>query len=792
MKRVRSEQLQSAVNQLLKRRHYTESELAQRQSFRGSQSAEEMAASMAAQLESGPMNAVSFGVYEPNPSHYDRQFNALRQFVNELRGEERVELQTLMSALSLALCVELALGGWRSAAEAFHGRHVGPVAHTHEQRLLAERLGAALSRQDVGSDTCVRTLTEHKLCVELGVVAHGRLMRHLLQGEHGLLLRAVSTHLRLDVRAQARSSAAGLELYSDGTGGSGGGGASARAGESAAAAGGLTADGDPEMNALPPDEVSLELLQDSIRRVREGPLNAATVCLYGFRDDSTPPGTTTTTTPAGSASGSGAGGTSGVAAAATSTTASSLGVGGNSSNSGVGGGAGGPVIANATSPQPGSSASSAAAAATASTTTTAGSATASATAPPPPSTSSSSSSSFSSSSSSSFVSATAGTASGGGGVCGGGGCGGAGMVGGGSGGPSVPAPPCAAEVAPGMGMLAAGYEDSRVMLWSLGPRKLRTARHNVDVARVNLACDILDDKVVEDSKGSDVKTLRAHSGPVYAVRFLPGGAGLLSCSEDTSVRFWDPRTFTNTAVYQGHAYPVWDVDVSALGLYFCSGSHDRTARLWVPERAFPLRVYAGHVSDVNVVRFHPNGSYVATGSADRTVRLWSTQQGSAARLFTGHRGTVLALAFSPGGRLLASGGEDQRVRLWDIGSGAIVKELRGHSDDITCLSFSPDGSALASGSSDGSVRVWDVRGASTNPGGGGGGSGTGGGGTGSGGGTGAAGGGGGAAFAADVDATEITGAAPSTRICTALNVQFMASNLLLVSAVTRDEPAGGT
>uniref|UniRef100_S4REI8 TAF5-like RNA polymerase II, p300/CBP-associated factor (PCAF)-associated factor n=1 Tax=Petromyzon marinus TaxID=7757 RepID=S4REI8_PETMA len=590
MKRVRSEQLQSAVNQLLKRRHYTESELAQRQSFRGSQSAEEMAASMAAQLESGPMNAVSFGVYEPNPSHYDRQFNALRQFVNaELRGEERVELQTLMSALSLALCVELALGGWRSAAEAFHGRHVGPVAHTHEQRLLAERLGAALSRQDVGSDTCVRTLTEHKLCVELGVVAHGRLMRHLLQGEHGLLLRAVSTHLRLDVRAQARSSAAGLELYSDGTGGSGGGGASAR-----------------KMNALPPDEVSLELLQDSIRRVREGPLNAATVCLYGFK--------------------------------------------------------------------------------------------------------------------------------------------------------SVPAPPCAAEVAPGMGMLAAGYEDSRVMLWSLGPRKLRTARHNVDVARINLACDILDDKVVEDSKGSDVKTLRAHSGPVYAVRFLPGGAGLLSCSEDASVRFWDPRTFTNTAVYQGHAYPVWDVDVSALGLYFCSGSHDRTARLWVPERAFPLRVYAGHVSDVNVVRFHPNGSYVATGSADRTVRLWSAQQGSAARLFTGHRGAVLALAFSPGGRLLASGGEDQRVRLWDIGSGAIVKELRGHSDDITCLSFSPDGSALASGSSDGSVRVWDVRGASTNPGGGGGGSGTGGGGTGGGGGT--------------------------------LNVQFMASNLLLVSAVTRDEPAG--
>ncbi|CAO2636921.1 TAF5-like RNA polymerase II p300/CBP-associated factor-associated factor 65 kDa subunit 5L [Lemmus lemmus] len=222
-------------------------------------------------------------------------------------------------------------------------------------------------------------------------------------------------------------------------------------------------------------------------------------------------------------------------------------------------------------------------------------------------------------------------------------------------------------------LLAAGFDNSCIKLWSLRSKKLKSEPHLVDTSRICLACDTLEEEEEEeDNTGTEMKILRGHCGPVYSTRFLADNSGLLSCSEDMSIRYWDLGSFTNTVLYQGHAYPVWDVDISPYSLYFASGSHDRTARLW---------------------------------SFDRTHSV---------RLFTGHRGPVLALSFSPNGKYLASAGEDQRLKLWDLASGTLFKELRGHTDSITSLAFSPDSGLVASASMDNSVRVWDIRSTSCN------------------------------------------------------------------------------
>ncbi|XP_063297317.1 TAF5-like RNA polymerase II p300/CBP-associated factor-associated factor 65 kDa subunit 5L isoform X1 [Pelobates fuscus] len=266
-----------------------------------------------------------------------------------------------------------------------------------------------------------------------------------------------------------------------------------------------------------------------------------------------------------------------------------------------------------------------------------------------------------------------------------------------------------AEISPDSKFLSCGFDNSCVKLWSLQSKKLQAEEHKVDVSHIRLACDFLEEEADHDQARTEVKILRGHCGPVYRTRFLSDSCGLLSCSEDASIRYWDLASFTNTVLYQGHAYPVWDLDVSPCNLFFASGSHDRTARLWSFDRTYPLRIYAGHLADVDCIKFHPNSNYLATGSSDKTVRLWSTQQGSSVRLFTGHRGPVMALAFSPNGKYLASAGEDQRLKLWDLASGTLYKELRGHSDNINSLSFSPDSSLIASASMDNSVRVWDIR-----------------------------------------------------------------------------------
>ncbi|KAM9712054.1 TAF5-like RNA polymerase II p300/CBP-associated factor-associated factor 65 kDa subunit 5L [Dama dama] len=310
-----------------------------------------------------------------------------------------------------------------------------------------------------------------------------------------------------------------------------------------------------------------------------------------------------------------------------------------------------------------------------------------------------------------------------------------------------------AEVSPDRRLLAAGFDNSCIKVWSPRSKKLNSEPRQVDVSHIHLARDVPEEDE-DDSAGLEMKVLRGHCGPVYGTRFLPDSSALLSCSEDTSIRYWDLGSFTNTVRYQGHAYPVWDLDISPHSLYFASGCHDRTARLWSFDQAYPLRIYAGHVADVDCVRFHPNSNYLATGSTDKTVRLWSTQQGNLVRLFTGHHGSVRSLAFSPSGKYLVSGGEDQRLKLWDLASGTLYKELQGHTDSITSLTFSPDSSLIASASMDNSVRVWDIKGThSCTP--------------------------------ADGSSRELLGVF-TRQMSKVLSVQFMACNLLLVTGITQE------
>ncbi|KAI4554162.1 hypothetical protein MJG53_019461 [Ovis ammon polii x Ovis aries] len=306
-----------------------------------------------------------------------------------------------------------------------------------------------------------------------------------------------------------------------------------------------------------------------------------------------------------------------------------------------------------------------------------------------------------------------------------------------------------AEASPDNNLLAAGFNNSRIKLWSL-TSKFKSKPHQVDVSRIHLTYDTLEVDE-EDRTAKEMKVLQGHCGPVYSTRFLPDSSALLSCSEDTSIRYWDLESFTNTVLYQGHAYPVWDLDISPHSLFFASASYDRTARLWSFDRTYPLRIYAGHLADVDCVKFHPNSNYLATGSTDKTVRLWSAQQGNSLRLFTGHCGPVRCLAFSPNGQYLVSAGEDQLLKLWDLASGTLYKELQGHTDDITSVTFSLDSSLIASASMDNSVRIWDIKSKHNST-------------------------------PANGSSSELLGVYTS-QMSNVLNVQFMAGNRLLVTGI---------
>ncbi|KAJ1759791.1 Transcription initiation factor TFIID subunit 5 [Coemansia sp. RSA 1752] len=267
-----------------------------------------------------------------------------------------------------------------------------------------------------------------------------------------------------------------------------------------------------------------------------------------------------------------------------------------------------------------------------------------------------------------------------------------------------------ATVSEDLSLMAGGFSESYVKIWSLKREPLRGFQSNFVPNSVNSEEDM---EAVREKTGEDSRKLIGHSGPVFGVDISFDSKYLLSCSEDKTARLWSLDTMTNVVCYRGHNYPIWDVSFAPQGFYFATASHDRTARLWSCDHIYALRILAGHLSDVNCVRFHPNAKYVVTGSCDKTVRLWDVQRGSCVRVFTGHTGSVDTVAISPDGRIMASAGEDQTVNVWDLGSGRRMESLTGHTGSVYSLAFSQEGTLLLSGSADETVRAWDIKRTST-------------------------------------------------------------------------------
>ncbi|XP_041476835.1 transcription initiation factor TFIID subunit 5-like [Lytechinus variegatus] len=265
------------------------------------------------------------------------------------------------------------------------------------------------------------------------------------------------------------------------------------------------------------------------------------------------------------------------------------------------------------------------------------------------------------------------------------------------------------DVSNDSGLLAAGFSDSLIKVWTLTPQKLRKVKQAGALKEIDAESDDVLERIMDDSTATDQRVLLGHSGPVYSTSFSPDRKFLLSSSEDTTIKLWSMYTYSSLVAYRGHNFPVWDVQFGPFGHYFASGSKDRTARLWATEYHQPLRIFAGHLSDVDTVRFHPNSNYIATGSSDKTIRLWDMNTGKCVRVMTGHKGPIHNIIFSPNGHYMASTGEDKRVLLWELRHGNLIRELNDHTAPIYSLSFCQDGNVLASGGLDNCVKLWDVK-----------------------------------------------------------------------------------
>ncbi|MCI0359099.1 MAG: protein kinase, partial [Planctomycetaceae bacterium] len=193
-------------------------------------------------------------------------------------------------------------------------------------------------------------------------------------------------------------------------------------------------------------------------------------------------------------------------------------------------------------------------------------------------------------------------------------------------------------------LASAGY-DKRVLLWQTD-----------ELVPFDFQRLVTDQPVSETA----YQALVGHSAAIRSLALSSDGSRLASSATDHTIRIWQVRESgvarrgTLVKELRGHAGPVYAAvfnpgDPNAV----VSTGYDDRVRLWSidqyeEERTMPGLALRGHASAVLSARYSPNGESIVTASLDRTARTWNSKTAAQERLFReGHAYLASRAVFFP-------------------------------------------------------------------------------------------------------------------------------------------------
>jgi WD40 repeat protein len=173
---------------------------------------------------------------------------------------------------------------------------------------------------------------------------------------------------------------------------------------------------------------------------------------------------------------------------------------------------------------------------------------------------------------------------------------------------------------------------------------------------------LLAEALADGPPSSEIILQSGHGANISALAFSPDGKFLVSASEDSTLRLWDPNTGAALRILRGHSNIVTAVAVSGNGTQIASASLDHTLRVWNPVTGEQLASFRGPEPSVYLLKITPDSHSLITAETVATgtvLRVWDIKNGRQMRMIKREDAAVSHVFFRGAMLLVAEeSGED--------------------------------------------------------------------------------------------------------------------------------------
>lgn len=240
-----------------------------------------------------------------------------------------------------------------------------------------------------------------------------------------------------------------------------------------------------------------------------------------------------------------------------------------------------------------------------------------------------------------------------------------------------------------------------------------------------------------------------HTGAVYSLCTVNGGAGCYSGAADGYVVLWNTqsggdgqllvkvnrpvysmfndekqgRLFCGTASGNLHvidletkaevrnieAHQMGVFDIAAYGERLITAGGDGSLKVWDMNSLQLLLEINQSQKSARCMAINEAGNTLAVGYSDHHIRTFSLDSFTLQHVIAAHQNSVFSIAFTQDGSELLSGGRDALLKTWLVSNQyAPDLALPAHTLHINHIAFNPSGTLFATVSMDKTIKLWQT------------------------------------------------------------------------------------